>query len=95
MESSPLNYQKIKRKYLQFLSSQEVMSEPFRNKLSQLKKFYLPISKMIKEEYFKKKTNKNNRLSWRTRNWKINYFKYTKNYFKRGLRIRNSNIFNR
>ena len=58
MESSPLNYQKIKRKYLQFLSSQEVMSEPFRNKLSQLKKFYLPISKMIKEEYFKKKQTK-------------------------------------
>ena len=55
MENSRLNYQKVKKKYLKFLSSQEVMSEPFRDKLGQLNKFYLPISKMIKEEYFKKK----------------------------------------
>jgi D-glycerate 3-kinase len=31
------------------------MSEPFRDKLGQLDKFYLPISKMIKKEYIKKK----------------------------------------
>ena len=55
MEHSNPKYQKIKKKYLKFLSSQEVMSEPFRDKLGQLNKFYLPISKMIKEEYFKKK----------------------------------------
>ena len=58
MKFGNLNYQKIKSEYLKYLHSQEVMSEPFRNKLSQLNKFYLPISKMIKDEYLKrKKTN--------------------------------------
>jgi D-glycerate 3-kinase len=58
MEESRSKYQKVKKKYLKFLSSQEVMSEPFRDKLGQLKKYYLPISKMIKDEYLKKKTTK-------------------------------------
>ena len=58
MEDKLFNYQKVKKKYLKFLSSQEVMSEPFRDKLGQLNKFYLPISKMIKEEYLKKKKTK-------------------------------------
>ena len=58
MEKSCLKYHKVKRKYLKFLSTQEVMSEPFRDKLGQLNKFYLPISKMIKEEYQKKKKTK-------------------------------------
>ena len=31
------------------------MSEPFRDKLGQLNKFYLPISKLIREEFLKKK----------------------------------------
>ena len=34
------------------------MSEPFRDKLIQLDKFYLPISKMIKDEYLKRKKTK-------------------------------------
>ena len=55
MEISRINYKKIRKRYLKFLSSQEVMSEPFRDKLGQLDKFYLPISKMIKKEYIKKK----------------------------------------
>ena len=58
MENSRIIYQKVKKKYLEFLSSQEVMSEPFRDKLGQLNKFYLPISKMIKEEYMKKNKTK-------------------------------------
>jgi len=58
MENSRIIYQKVKKKYLEFLSSQEVMSEPFRDKLGQLNKFYLPISKMIKEEYLKKNKTK-------------------------------------
>ena len=58
MEDKLFNYQKVKRKYLKFLSSQEVMSEPFRDKLSQLRKFYLPISKMIKEQIKYKKETK-------------------------------------
>ena len=33
MEDKHFNYKKIKKKYFKFISSQEVMSEPFRNKL--------------------------------------------------------------
>ena len=58
MEDKYVNYQKVKKKYLKFLSTQEVMSEPFRDKLGQLNKFYLPISKMIKDEFIKKKKTK-------------------------------------
>ena len=74
MEDKRFNYNKLKKIYLKFLTSQEVMSEPFRDKLGQLNKFYLPISKMIAEDYLKKKKNKSNRLNWRSRNWKINNF---------------------
>ena len=55
MEDKRLNYHKVKKKYLKFLSSQEIMSEPFRDKLGQLNNFYLPISKMVAEDYLKKK----------------------------------------
>ena len=58
MEDRCFNYHKVKKKYLKFLTSQEVMSEPFRDKLGQLNKFYLPISKMIAEDYLKKKKTK-------------------------------------
>ena len=55
MKFGNLNYQKIKSDYLKYLHSQEVMSEPFRDKLKQLKKFYLPISNIINEEHIKDK----------------------------------------
>ena len=58
MEEKSFNYQKVKKKYLKFLKSQEVMSEPFRDKLGQLNKFYLPISKMIREDQIRKKKTK-------------------------------------
>ena len=58
MEDKRLIYQKVKKNYLKFLNLQEVTSEPFRDKLGQLNNFYLPISKMIKEEYIKKKKPK-------------------------------------
>ena len=58
MEDKLFNYNKVKKKYLKFLTSQEIMSEPFRDKLGQLNKFYLPISKMIAEDYLKKKKTK-------------------------------------
>ena len=58
MVNHRFNYQNVKKKYLKFLSSQEVMSEPFRDKLGQLNRFYLPISKMIYDEYLKKKKTK-------------------------------------
>ena len=41
------NYKKYKKKYLKFLKTQEVLSEPFRDKISQFKNFYLPISERI------------------------------------------------
>jgi D-glycerate 3-kinase len=55
MEDNLFNHEKVKKKYLKFLNSQAVISEPFRDKLGQLNNFYLPLSKMIKEEYIKKK----------------------------------------
>ena len=68
MDLNHFKYKKVKRKYLKFLNTQEVMSEPFRDKLGQLNKFYLPISEMIKSEYLNKKKNKSNRLNGRPRN---------------------------
>ena len=58
MKISSSNYLKIKDKYLKFLKSQEIMSEPFRDKLGQLNKFYLHIGKMINDEYLKNKKTK-------------------------------------
>jgi D-glycerate 3-kinase len=55
MQLNKLSYQKTKVKYLKFLKSQEVLSEPFRNKINQLNNFYLPISKMIYKKYLKNK----------------------------------------
>ena len=74
MEDKRFNYNKLKKIYLKFLTSQEVISEPFRDKLGQLNKFYLPISKMIAEDYLKKKKNKSNWLNWRSGNREINNF---------------------
>ena len=58
MRPDSLNFNQIKKKYLKFLKSQEVTSEPFRDKLGQLKNFYLPICKQINSEYVKKKKPK-------------------------------------
>jgi D-glycerate 3-kinase len=55
MQINNLSYFKVKKKYLKFIKSQEASSEPFRDKISQLNNFYLPISKMIKEAYQKEK----------------------------------------
>jgi D-glycerate 3-kinase len=55
MHQNKLSYQKVKKRYLKFIKSQEVLSEPFRNKIGQLNNFYLPISKMIKNTYVKEK----------------------------------------
>ena len=55
MKKKISNFSKIKERYLSFLKSQEVLGEPFRDKLGQLKKFYLPISKIIYHNYLKNK----------------------------------------
>ena len=52
------SYQKLKKKYLKYIKSQEAKSEPFRDKIVQLNNFYLPISQMIKETYSKEKKTK-------------------------------------
>ena len=50
-------YQKVKVEYLRYLKSQEILSEPFRDKIGQLNKFYLPISEEIFKNYnYDKKT---------------------------------------
>ena len=41
------NFSKVTEEYLKFIKSQEISGEPFRNKLEQLKNFYIPLSKMI------------------------------------------------
>lgn len=53
-----LNYKKLKKKYVEFLKSQEVLSEPFRNKIGQLNEFYLPISEKIYFDFLKEKKTK-------------------------------------
>ena len=45
----------LEKKYLNFLSAQEVRSEPFYDKLGQLKNFYLPICEKINQNYKKNK----------------------------------------
>ena len=55
MHLNELSYQKIKKKYLKFVKSQEVLSEPFRDKIDQLNNFYIPISQMIYKTYLKNK----------------------------------------
>ncbi len=49
---------KIKKNYLKYLKSQEVLSEPFRDKNRQLNNYYLPICKNINTLYQKDKKTK-------------------------------------
>ena len=46
----------ILSRYLNFLKKQEVLGEPFYDKVGQFRKFYLPISKRIYEFFNKKKS---------------------------------------
>ena len=58
MHNSKARFHHIKKKYLKFLKSQEVVSEPFRDKLGQLKNFFLPISEKIYRNYLNNKKTK-------------------------------------
>ena len=55
MKEKIYDFSKVKEKYLKFIQSQEVLGEPFRDKLKQLNNFYLPISEMINKNYLKTK----------------------------------------
>jgi len=45
----------VEKEYLHFLSTQEIKSKPFHNKIGQLNKFYLPICEKIYQDYKKNK----------------------------------------
>ncbi len=45
---------RIRNSYLSFLKRQEVLGEPFYNKLGQLNNFYIPICDLIYKDYIKK-----------------------------------------
>jgi|TARA_B110000211_G_scaffold49000_1_gene53303 D-glycerate 3-kinase len=53
--SKKISIRLLEKKYLDFLSTQEIQTEPFYNKLGQLKNFYLPICEKIYHEYKKNK----------------------------------------
>ena len=58
MYPNKFNYNKIKINYINFLNSQEVFSEPFRDKIGQLNNYYIKISEKIYKNYLKKKKTK-------------------------------------
>ncbi len=58
MPNSKARLDHVKKKYLKFLKSQEVVSEPFRDKLGQLNNFFLPISQKIHRNYLINKKTK-------------------------------------
>ena len=58
MRSLDLKIIKAEKKYFKFIKSQEVLAEPFRDKSSQFKNFYLPISDLIFKNYIKDKKTK-------------------------------------
>ena len=58
MHNSKARFDNVKKKYLKFLKSQEVVSEPFRDKLGQLKNFFMPISEKIHRYYLNNKKTK-------------------------------------
>ena len=58
MSPTSSSYQKIKKKYLKFLKSQEVLSEPFRDKMGQFKNFYFPLSEKIYKTFIRDKKTK-------------------------------------
>ena len=54
MKQNVLIDKEFKKKYLNFLKSQEVLSEPFRDKEGQLNNFYIPMAQLIKKNIKKK-----------------------------------------
>jgi len=45
----------VEKKYLRFLSTQEIRGKPFHDKIGQLNKFYLPVCEKIYKDYKKNK----------------------------------------
>ena len=55
MQKINVKIHQAKNKYFKFLKSQEIRSEPFRDKAGQFNNFYMPLATMINNN-FKKKT---------------------------------------
>ena len=51
MKNAKVQFSTTKKKYLNFLKKQEILGEPFYNKLGQLNNFYLPICNFINKKY--------------------------------------------
>jgi D-glycerate 3-kinase len=58
MHLNDQGYKKVKKKYLKFLKSQEIQSEPFRDKLGQLNNFFLPMCEKIYKNFINGKKTK-------------------------------------
>ena len=48
-----MDKEKVEKKFLNFIKKQEVLGEPFFNKLDQLKNFYIPICDLIFQDFIK------------------------------------------
>ena len=55
MNNSKFKFLNLKKRYLKFLKLQETAGTPFKNKIDQLRDFYIPISEMVYENFSKKK----------------------------------------
>ena len=59
MQKINIKINQAKNKYFKFLKSQEIRSEPFRDKDGQFNNFYMPLANMINNNFKKK-----NSLYW-------------------------------
>ena len=48
-----MDKEKVEKKFLNFIKKQEVLGEPFLNKLDQLNNFYIPICDLIFKDFIK------------------------------------------
>ena len=55
MQHTNLHYLKVKKKYLKFLKSKETKRKKFKDKIGQLKNFYIPLCDYIYKKYNNKK----------------------------------------
>ena len=78
MYSESKIYKEVKHHYLKFLKSQEVLSEPFRDKIGQLNNFYIPLSKKILK-LIKKIIKQKLLVLQAVKARKVYHFKYFKN----------------
>ena len=81
------NNQKLIKEYIKFLKSQEVLSEPFRDKMGQLNNFYIPLCEKIKNIFLNKKRTIIIGLSGGQGSGKSTISKILKIVLKRGLNL--------